>query len=310
MPDNYLTTANVATFNKTDMDILVRDVLDDAPFLSVLAAMPVRGNTFSYTRLTANPSVGFRAVNNGIETEKSTYEKVTIDLAVMDASWAMDIAAAQVDERGVEHILAIEAMNHMRQAMVEVEEQILNGTFNIGSNGFNGFANQANLNNAADAMVVDATGTTANTGSSVYLVRTGDADVQVLWGQGGVISMGDFQIVERDGSSVGRFPAYYQPITGWCGCKVASTYSVARIANLTADSGKGLTDSLIARALERFPAGRGPDYIVMNRRSLRQLQSSRTATNPTGAPAPFPVEAFGVPIIVTDALKNTEALLT
>ena len=139
MADSYLTSANVATFNKTDMDILVSDVLDDAPFLSVLAAMPVRGNTFSYTRLTANPSVGFRAVNDGIETTKSTYEKVTIDLGVLDASWAMDVAAAQVDERGVEHILAIEAMNHLRQAMVEVEEQILNGTNNIASNAFNGF---------------------------------------------------------------------------------------------------------------------------------------------------------------------------
>lgn len=310
MPDSYLTSANVATFNKTDMDILVRDVLDDAPFLSVLAAMPVRGNTFSYTRLTANPSVGFRAVNDGIETTKSTYEKVTIDLGVLDASWAMDVAAAQVDERGVEHILAIEAMNHLRQAMVEVEEQILNGTNNIASNAFNGFANQSNLNQLSDAQVVNAAGTTANTGSSVYLVRTGDADVQVLWGQGGVISMGDFQIVEREGSSTGRFPAYYQPITGWVGCKVASIYSVVRIANLTADSGKGLTDALIAQALERFPSGRGPNYIVMNRRSLRQLQSSRTATNPTGAPAPFPSEAFNVPIIVTDSIKSTEALLT
>lgn len=310
MADSYLTSANVATFNKTDMDILVSDVLDDAPFLSVLAAMPVRGNTFSYTRLTANPSVGFRAVNDGIETTKSTYEKVTIDLGVLDASWAMDVAAAQVDERGVEHILAIEAMNHLRQAMVEVEEQILNGTNNIASNAFNGFANQSNLNGLSDAQVVGAGGTTANTGSSVYLVRTGDADVQVLWGQGGVISMGDFQIVERDGSSTGRFPAYYQPITGWCGCKIASTYSVVRIANLTADSGKGLTDALIAQALEKFPSGRGPTYCVMNRRSLRQLQSSRTATNPTGAPAPFPSEAFGVPIIVTDSIKSTEALLT
>jgi hypothetical protein len=48
----------------------------------------------------------------------------------------------------------------------------------------------------------------------------------------------------------------------------------------------------------------------MNRRSLRQLQQSRTATNSTGAPAPFPTEAFGVPIVVTDALLSTEALET
>jgi hypothetical protein len=37
------------------------------------------------------------------------------------------------------------------------------------------------------------------------------------------------------------------------------------------------------------------------------LQASRTATNPTGAPAPFPENAFGIPIVVTDALPIDEA---
>jgi hypothetical protein len=309
MADAYLTTTDVAHFNKTDMDILVSDVLDDAPFLSVLAARTVLGNTFKYSKITANPAVGFRDVNDGIENKKGTYTSVTLDLKVLDASFAVDIAAALADERGLEHMMGVEALAHMRQAMAEVESQIFYGTGND-AGGFGGFATQTNLNNIADAQVVNAGGTTASTGSSVYLVRTGDADCQVLWGQQGVISIGERQIVERAGSATGRFPAYYHPITGWCGLKVGSVYSVVRIANLTADSGKGLTDSLIAQALEKFPASRGPNYIVMNRRSHRQLQSSRTATNPTGAPAPFPSESFGVPIVVTDQLSSTEALIT
>jgi hypothetical protein len=309
MADAYLTTTDVAHFNKTDMDILVSDVLDDAPFLSVLAARTVLGNTFKYSKITANPAVGFRAVNDGVENTKGTYTSVTLDLKVLDASFAVDIAAALADERGLEHMMGVEALAHMRQAMAEVEQQIFYGTGND-AGGFGGFATQTNLNNIADAQVVNAGGTTASTGSSVYLVRTGDADCQVLWGQQGVISIGERQIVERAGSATGRFPAYYHPITGWCGLKVGSIYSVVRIANLTADSGKGLTDSLIAQALEKFPASRGPNYIVMNRRSHRQLQSSRTATNPTGAPAPFPSESFGVPIVVTDQLSSTEALIT
>jgi hypothetical protein len=47
----------------------------------------------------------------------------------------------------------------------------------------------------------------------------------------------------------------------------------------------------------------------MSRTSLFELQASRTATNPTGAPAPFPTEAFGVPIIVTDSIPEDEAAL-
>lgn len=310
MADAYLSTADVATFNKTDLDILVSDVLDEAPFLASLAARTVRGNSFVYTKKTANPSVGFRAANDGVENTDGTYAKVTVSLGILDASFGVDVAVAQSDERGWSHIMGIEAQSHLMQAMREVEEQIINGTVgNVASNAFNGFADQANLNGASDTMVVNAGGTTANTGSSAYLVRTGPGDVEVLWGQEGVIELGDMQIVERAGSSTGRFPAYYMPITGWCGVKIGSVNSVARIANLTADSGKGLTDDLISDAISLFPAARGPNYIVMNRRSLKQLQQSRTATNVTGAPAPFPMESFGVPIIVTDSIGSTEALL-
>lgn len=309
MADSYLTSANVVTFNKVDMDMMVSDVLDDAPLVRALAARTVRSNTFVYNKKTANPAVGFRAVNDGIETTKGTYVQVTSTLAVLDASFAVDIAAAQVDERGVDHLMGVEALAHMSQAMAEIEEQIFYGTGTGGqASGFSGFANQTNLDGTADAQVVNAGGTTAATASSVYLIRTGEEDVQLLWGQGGVISIGERQIVERAGAT-GRFPAYFHPIMGWVGCKLGTTYSVVRIANLTADAGKGLTDALIARAIELFPASRGPTHIVMNRRSLRQLQSSRTATNPTGAPAPFPSEAFGVPIVVTDRLLNTEALI-
>lgn len=310
MAHTYLTTADVATFNKTDMDLLVSDVLDEAPLLAALAARTVSGNSFVYTKSTANPAVGFRAANDGIETKDATYSKITVSLGILDASFAVDVAVAQSDERGFEHIMGIEATAHLRQAMREVEEQILNGTNNIASDAFNGFADQTNLDDSDDAMVVNAAGTTASTGSSVYLIRTGEADVQALWGQNGVISIGDQQIVERAGAVTGTFPAYYHPITGWCGVKIGSAYSVARIANLTADTGKGLTDDLISDAISLFPAARGPQLIVMNRRSRKQLQQSRTATNATGVPAPMPVDSFDIPIITTDSIVSTEALLT
>lgn len=312
MAHAYLTTAEVAYFNKTDMDAMVSDVLNEAQFLQMAAARTCRSNTFSYTRETAAPAVGMRNANDGVENKKTTREKVTIDLGIVDASFAVDVAVAMADERGKEHLMGMEALAHLRQAMFEVEQQIFNGTVgNIAgaSGGFDGFADQANLNGASDAMVVNAGGTTAGTGSSVYLIRLGETDVEVLWGQDGELAIGEEQIIERAGSSTGVFPAYYRPICGWAGVKIGSTYSVARIANLTADSGKGLTDALIYSALALFPASRQPNLIVMNRRSLKQLQSSRTATNATGAPAPRPTEVEGIPIVTTDAILNTETLL-
>jgi hypothetical protein len=101
-----------------------------------------------------------------------------------------------------------------------------------------------------------------------------------------------------------------QAIHGWAGLQITNYKAIGRICNLTADSGKGLTDDLIADLLEQFPIGGKPDALFMSQRSQRQLQDSRTATNPTGNPAPFPNEAFGVPIEPTDSIINTEALLT
>jgi hypothetical protein len=46
----------------------------------------------------------------------------------------------------------------------------------------------------------------------------------------------------------------------------------------------------------------------MNRNALRLLRQCRSAYSPTGAPAPFPTEAFGIPIVVTDQILSTEAV--
>jgi hypothetical protein len=51
-----------------------------------------------------------------------------------------------------------------------------------------------------------------------------------------------------------------------------------------------------------------PDVLFMTPRSLYQLRASRTATTPGGTPAPIPTEVFGVPIQVTNQIRNNEKL--
>jgi hypothetical protein len=48
--------------------------------------------------------------------------------------------------------------------------------------------------------------------------------------------------------------------------------------------------------------------MITNRTMRKELQQGRTATNPTGSPAPFPDSAFGVPLFTTDAITITEAV--
>jgi len=306
MADDYYTSAQLIQFNESDLEFDVSDVLNDAPVLAALSAFSVPGTQLKYMKKTADPSVGFRALNDGVDNDVATYSQVSVDLAIADASFNIDIAAAEGYRLGAAAFIALQMRNHMQAMMAKIEDELING-----DNGSNGFASLSDeLDAVADTTVISAGGTTADTGSSVYLIRSGFNDTQVAWGNEGVIEAKDTTIVRTSGSSAGTYPSYYTAVTGYCGLIYGSSYSAGRIANITEDSGKGLTDALIAEALSKFPAGRGPNMLAMNRRSLFQLQNSRTATNATGAPAPYPAEAFGVPIIVTDQISSTEALIS
>ena len=302
MADTFQTVADVAVFNDGDLNIQVNDVLDDAPFLRALAARSIPGITYQYIRKTAAPNVGFRNENDGRENDKATYENVTVGASILDASFAVDQAVAEADERGWQAHLGMHAVDHLRAAFAHAETQLIYGT---DANGFEGLAEMSNLDGLSDAQVIDAGGTGSNC-SSVWLIRSGLLDVHSVWGQTGEISLGDVSIQRLSGTT-GTYPAYYMPISAWMGLQVGSTYSVIRIANINPTN--PLTDALMSQALAEFPAGRGPSFAVMSRRSRQQLQDSRTATNATGAPAPFPESAFGVPIIATDQQLNTETAL-
>jgi len=145
-------------------------------------------------------------------------------------------------------------------------------------------------------MIVNAGGDDEGEISTVFAVRsTGLNDVVLLAGKNAGLEIGETS-VQRIVEGTGSYPGYYTPIYGWLGLQVGSIYSAGRIANL--DTTKTLTDDMIAELLSRFPSSAPATHLIMSRRSRRQLQDSRTATNPTGSPAPFPDSAFGVKIRV------------
>lgn len=313
MADSFKTLSDLVTINdRRNAERDISDILNKAPVLAKLAADTCPETTHYYTKYTTAPTVGFRAVSDGRDNSKSVDTQVSVALKILDATFTVDTALADGYKDGVDAYLANEGARHLQQALFIAERQVFYGTVGGDAGGFSGFANEADLNGKTDANVIDAGGTTASTGSSVFLIRsTGDFNGSaIISGKKGNIDIGDTSIVRMTGSSTGTYPAYYTPISGWLGLQRGGIYSVVRIANLTADSGKGLTDTLIAAALALFPASEGPTMIAMNRRSLEQLRKSRTATNATGAPAPVPTDSFNVPIIATDSIISTEALLS
>jgi hypothetical protein len=313
MSDTFISLSDLVSLNdKNAVDLGVTDLFNDSPLLKVLSATVASdGTVHKYIKESAAPTVGFRAINVGRSNSKSGTTLVTATLALLDGSFDVDKAMADSFVKGgPDAFMAREARKALKANFFALEKQIIQGTTGGDASGFSGLADT--LTALSNAYVVNAAGTTAATASSIYLIRHNNegTDLQVVMGNDGQIKIDPYFLSTVADSTSSRFTSYHQPIMGYAGLQYGGVASVVRIGNVTADSGKGATDALISKALALFPASRQPNVIVMGRRSLQQLQASRTATNPTGAPAPFPQDSFGIPIVVTDAIGATEALLT
>lgn len=310
MADSFLTLADLAKVNdQNNMDFGISDLLDEAPILARMAAEPTDGDTHKYIKQTGAPTVGFRSVNDGRENSKSTDTEVTVTLKLLDSSFVVDKAIADQYRFGAPAYVAREGMRHLRAGFFKGEEQLIYGTTAQGdAAGFAGMADDAQLNALADAMVIGAGGVGVNVQTSIWAIRTGNdlRDAVLMSGQDGNIQIDDTIVQFIDGAT-GRYPVYATPIFAWLGMQIGGAFSVGRLANV--DATATLDDDLLADLISLFPSGRGPTFFGMNRTSLGQLRKSRTATNQTGAPAPFPTEAHGIPISVTDSIVSTEAVL-
>ena len=312
MADDLFALADLLVINDLSIaDLEVTDILDDCPLLAALNAETASNGTLhKYTKETGAPVVGFRAANAGRGALDSSIDTlVTVTLQILDASFMLDQALAGAYQKGgAAGLVAREARRHLRAAFFHAEKQIINGVGNDAS-GFVGMKAATTIDALADTMVINAGGDTADSCSSVYLLRSTPEgnDVSVIVGQGGQLEIGETtQTPALDGSGY-SYPGLWTPIHAYLGLQVGSAQSIGRICNLDFDH--TLTDDMIFQAISKFPSGRQPTHIAMNRNSLEKLRDSRTATNATGAPAPRPTDVEGIPIVVTDAILNTEAVV-
>lgn len=283
------------------------DVLNQAPVIAALFAQAASqgGTTHKFQRDLTDPGVGFRGVNEGITNAAGTFEIVTLALAYLDATVRRDIAIASGYGKGKQAYMDREGSKSLKKAFFALECALFRSSVNKAFTGLPGnvFYDQI----TSDAMVVNAEGTG---GKSVWLMRSAEEAVSVIAGNDGRIDMSpsDAEVAMTDASNR-AYTALQRTMGGWFDIQVGSKYDAARIVNLDGTTGHTLTDDLISAAIALAPVGRPFNMIAMNRVALKELQQSRTATNPTGAPAPFPTEAFGIPIIVTDGIPSDEAAI-
>lgn len=309
----YLTALDLAKMNGSDQSVgLIEENLNAAPEIEVLPARTIPGTSFKTLVRTAYPTTGFRLLNQGVEPTKSTYVNKTFETYYYDGQMEVDKAIADADEQGADHALSLEADGHARAFLLKAGSQFWYGSGSTlgDANGFPGASQFVD-----STLLVDAGGTTSATGSSVYAVCANPKFFELLFGNNTVMTPGAWRMQTITRSSK-EMTAWKNSLEGYIGTAFYSKYAVGRIWKLTADSGKGLTDTLLSQLLNSFPIGVKPTHIFMSRRSRRQLQIARTVTlqgNGSTRPnqpavAPIPTEYDGVPIIATDSILDTESL--
>lgn len=297
-----VTLLDIAKYNARDDVVgLIEEVISAHPEVTVVPARTISGINYKTLVRTSLPSVTFRSANEDVATVKSGFENRLIETFIMNPQWEADKAVADRSEDGAAAYIAVEAAGVLEAAMIQLAKVFYYGTDSTygDTKGFPGLLQMYDSTN----MVVDAGGS-GNSCSSVWAVRFGNKDAKWVWGQNGELAMDDPVEVRVTDASSNPYTAYRQELLAYPGLQVGSTISIARLSKLT--DAAPLTDDLLAELVEKFPEGYDPDAFFMTKKSRRQLQVSRTATNATGQPAPRPTEWEGIPIHVTSAIKNTE----
>jgi hypothetical protein len=282
-------------------------ILNKAPVLRSLycQAASQGGTRHQFKRKLTAPGVGFRLINEGITNAGGTFEIVSQDCALLDASFDRDKALAMAFKKGATAYMDAEGMDSLQEAFFAAECAIFRAGMNKQFTGLPGnpYFDQV----TADSQVIDAGG---SGGRSVWLLRSAANGISVIAGNEGRIDMATTDTENRIKDASNRFfTALSRSILGFFCLQVGRKYDAVRIVNLDGTTGHTLTDDMLYDAISRFPSGEGPNMIALSRTSLKELRQSRTATNPTGSPAPTPKDVDGIQIINTDAIPENEAAI-
>lgn len=271
-------------------------------------ARTIQGLNYKTLVRTSLPSVDFRNANEGQTGSQSTWATRLVECFTMNPRWYVDRAVADRSEDGPAMMLADEAAGQLEAVLQKIGKQFYYGSVSGNGGSTKGFPGLIDIYDSTN-MVVDAGGTTASTGSSVWAVKFGPQHVRWVYGANGSMEPTEVEFRDIDDADGNPFTAYFQEMFLYPGLQVGQPgRSIARIKKLTADSGKGLTDARLSALMALFPVGVRPDAIFLSNRSLYQLRDSRTATSEDGREAPLPMTYDGVPLVPTDSILNTEAL--
>jgi hypothetical protein len=314
-----LNLLDVAKLNGSDEVIgLIEEVITEVPELQLYPARTILGTSYKTVLRDGLPSVSFRSANEGVVPGKSTYRDAMIQMYILDGQIEGDKRVIDADERGPAHMLGLEATGIARATLIALASQLYYGTAQD-AKGFPGLKAFAAF---GGDFILDATGTTATTASSVYGVRFGEQDASMIYGNNATLTLGEWRTEQLTDSadSTKKYTGYVNDLGGWVGLQLANKWCAGRICNLTADSGKGLTEELIHDFLDLYPASKKPHALFLSGRSMTQLRKSMvpSVTIKSRSASAIVVsqsqaiaqveESTGLRLVVSDSILNTDAI--
>lgn len=272
---------------------------------NLASAKTMKATTYNTRVRTGLPSVGFRDINSGTATTKQTTENRIISCFLLNPRWQADKGIAGFDANLMEE-LAENAAAHLQAAFQQLGKQHYYGTNTTYGGHAKGFPGL--IDAVTSGMTIDAGGTTATTGSSVYAVQYGLQGVRWVLGNDGQFEITDPREQDALDASSNPYTVLMQELFAHVGLQVGSTQAVGRIKDLTEDNGKGLTTTLLRSLYRKFAdVGKRPDAFLMTQRSYDQYEAHLESLSIS--PSEATKTAFrGVPLVVTNSLSDVEAL--
>jgi HK97 family phage prohead protease len=287
---------------------VVVEAVSQAPEMSIFPVDIISGDTVTLSVRTGNPTVGFRDANSGRTGKKGTFESRVFQTKVIEEPIEIDIQGVLRASKDPGRLLMAETASVTEAVLAHCAYQSYYGgtaQANVDAKAAPGLIAQSN---SATTHVVDATGSTAKT--SVWLVELGNGSLDHIYGNDSTLTYNEnwIETVSED-SDGGKLRVLQNWISGRFALRLSNKNAAIRIKNIGTDSGKGLTDVLLASALRKArELGMRPNAIMLNPRSGEQLQTSRTTYSPIGAPAPLPEEYQGIPFYYTINISNAETV--
>ncbi len=301
---------------------LDRKIVDEtqhaAPLFKRLPSRVISGTVYRYQKRDTLPKIGPRPVNAGAEAHKASYKSANAECHYYDGVIILDKALADADPAGKNELMADEARATIKGTMFGLEQSLFY------PQEFGAPCLRQTIGDymamSANPSINDETAWTAG-GASVWLLHVADGALENIFGNSKTIAFGPVEKdnvqrptgkVDQNGNpTFGMMEALIQHCTFWRGFVQKNVFAVGAILNES--DAHPLTDAMLAKAVDMFPASMRPNLIVMNTSSRSRLRASRSLAmtyrkGQSGQTAyvETPTEWDGIEIMATDGILNDE----